>query len=112
MYSFIFFVSLLAGVSVSDSDDTWSCGICDCSSDLSQIICAGVGFTSPPHLPKEALLAVRALGLQRNRISMIPLSYLRQFKRLAVVDIRAQVIPRPCVEMNYDIPSDIKVIGK
>jgi len=86
------------------------CGVCYCSPNLERIVCAGLGFVVPPTLPASALATAEGLGLQRNDISYLPNTYLRQFRRLEVVDIRAQ--QRGCVMLDPNPPRDITILGK
>jgi len=91
---------------------TDSCGICVCDGERKRIVCAGLGFTSPPDLPKEALINAQGLGLQRNFISYIPNTYFDRFRQLAVVDVRNQKTTTGCVQLDPGRSRFILIIGK
>ena len=89
------------------------CGLCYCSQDHVRIVCAGKGFENPPSLPEDAMRHCQGLGLQRNRIQLLKLDYLKDFENLKIVDISDQDVGNRCVFLDFNQRlQTFKVIGK
>jgi hypothetical protein len=89
----------------------FKCGLCRCSADLKTVICSGLGLHDVPVLPDLSKQRVVALGLQRNSIHQLRVSYLRQFPQLRYLNIQQQR-GVTCVKLDGIMPPLISVEGK
>ena len=109
----LMWLTVLATVLVCDLVTSRKCGICFCSPTMDVVVCTGKGFQIAPEIPLDARQKAKSLGLQRNRIQLMTLDYLKWFEALEVVNISDQDVATRCLHVDFDAKvQTFKVLGE